>query len=59
VPVDTRNVQHFFDDLVEPFRVVANHRGQLALLGGGQVFLEQRIGLSDGCQRVADITDCP
>ena len=48
-------VQHFVHDMGQPVRVLLHHLGELLVPGVGQVFVQQRIGLRDGGQRVADL----
>ena len=49
-----RDVQHLFGDLGQPLGVLPHHQRQPLVGRIVQVFIQQRIGLHDGGQRVAD-----
>ena len=48
------NVQYLFGNAGQSVGVLLHHVGQSLLAGVLQVFFQQRVGLDDGCQRVAD-----
>ena len=49
-----RDVQHFLGNARQALGVVRDHLAQALLARVGQVFGEQRVGLADGGQRIAD-----
>ena len=49
-----RDVQDLVHDALQPLRVLAHHLRQPLEAGVGDVLVQQRIGLHDGRQRIAD-----